>query len=52
MIDVVIILGLMGIVGGAAWYLYRAKKQGQVCIGCPHCKQCSGKCGCHGQSGM
>ncbi|MBE6754124.1 MAG: FeoB-associated Cys-rich membrane protein [Ruminococcaceae bacterium] len=26
-------------------YLVRAKKRGATCIGCPHAKQCSGKCG-------
>lgn len=24
-------------------YLYRAKKNGQACIGCPHSKQCTSK---------
>lgn len=24
-------------------YLYRAKKNGQICIGCPHSKQCAEK---------
>ncbi|MBQ9994313.1 MAG: FeoB-associated Cys-rich membrane protein [Clostridia bacterium] len=33
------------IVGGIVYYLYRAKKRGQTCIGCPYAKQCSGKCG-------
>ncbi len=26
-------------------YLVREKKTGVKCIGCPYCKQCSGKCG-------
>ena len=25
-------------------YLYKAKKRGQTCIGCPYAKQCGGKC--------
>lgn len=40
------------LVGLAAGYVYRAKKQGQKCIGCPYTKNCgknkSGSCsGCH-----
>lgn len=41
----IIVLILAGIVGGIVWYLYRAKKRGQGCIGCPYAKGCSGKCG-------
>lgn len=43
--NIIIVLILVGIAGGIVWYLYRAKKRGQTCIGCPYCKQCSGKCG-------
>lgn len=55
-----IILGVIAlIVGGAALYIYRAKKSGQKCIGCPDSKSCSsknggcsGKCsGCGGACG-
>lgn len=30
-------------------YLYKAKKRGDTCIGCPHGKQCAGngKCTCN-----
>ena len=42
MIDYVIILAVMLIVGGAGYYVYRAKKRGQKCIGCPY----AGKEGC------
>ena len=45
--DIIIVLVLLGIVGGVGYYLYRAKKRGQTCIGCPYAKQCGGKCG-HG----
>ena len=38
---VVLILGL------AAFYVYKAKKSGKKCIGCPDSGTCSGKCdGC------
>ena len=33
------------IVGGIILYLYKAKKRGETCIGCPYAKQCAGKCG-------
>ncbi len=45
--DVIIIVLLLIIVIAIIWYLYRAKKRGETCIGCPYAKQCSGKCsGC------
>ncbi len=44
MADFIIILILSCIVGGIIFYLYRAKKRGETCIGCPYAKQCGG-CG-------
>ena len=41
-----IIIAVLLIVGGAGVYIYKAKKQGQTCVGCPHAKPCGGKCGC------
>ena len=47
MTDLIVILALLLIVGGAGVCVYRAKKAGQKCIGCPHAKGCSGNCsGC------
>ena len=43
--NLIIVLILVGIAVGIVWYLYRAKKRGQACIGCPYAKGCSGKCG-------
>lgn len=31
---VVVIIGLIG------FYIYRTKKRGQKCIGCPYCNEC------------
>lgn len=31
----------MLIIGGAGGYLYRAKKRGEHCVGCPYQKSCS-----------
>ena len=40
-----LLLGLiLVIVGLAAFYIIRAKKKGQKCIGCPHGKNCDGHC--------
>lgn len=40
------------IIGLAALYVYKAKKSGKKCIGCPDsgsCQDCSGGVGCHCQ---
>ena len=43
----VVVLGL--ILGGAAGYVYKAKKKGIKCIGCPDGAKCGGQCsGCQG----
>lgn len=44
-IDILVIAALALIVGAAAFYVIRAKRRGQKCIGCPYCDACSGK-GC------
>lgn len=40
----IIILILLCIVGCIVFYLYKAKKRGETCIGCPYAKQCGGHC--------
>ncbi len=40
----IIIAVLVCIVGGAVYYIYREKKRGAACVGCPYAKQCGGKC--------
>ncbi|MBE6855812.1 MAG: FeoB-associated Cys-rich membrane protein [Ruminococcus sp.] len=45
--NVIIIAVVIIIVGLASLYIYKAKKSGQKCIGCPYSKSCSsGKCNC------
>ncbi len=44
MIDYIIIAVVVLIVGGIAYYLYRSKKHGNACVGCPYSKQCGGNC--------
>lgn len=41
--NAIIVAVLILIVGAAAWYVVRAKKNGAKCIGCPHSSCC---CGC------
>ncbi len=43
--NIIIIAIVLCIVVGIVIYLYKAKKRGQTCIGCPYAKQCGGKCG-------
>ena len=52
--NIILIVVILAILVGASWYIYKAKKSGQKCIGCPdsktcpHCKDgCSGCSGCH-----
>ena len=39
---VILVVGFL--VGGAAGYIYKEKKKGARCIGCPHSGVCSGHC--------
>lgn len=44
--DLIIIAIILLLAGAVAWYLYRAKKKGQKCIGCPYGSSCCQKhCG-------
>ena len=51
MTDIIIILVVLAIVGGAGFYVYRAKKRGPKCSGCPYAGKdgCSGSCGSCGK---
>jgi len=52
--NVIVILILAAIAAGIIWYLIRAKKRGEKCVGCPYAKQCSSKCsgGCSGKQDL
>ena len=41
MANIVVILILLAIIGGATFYIVKAKKSGAKCIGCPSTKTCS-----------
>ncbi len=42
--NIIIILIVLLIVGLAILYIYRSKKNGRKCIGCPDSKNCNGNC--------
>lgn len=44
--NIIIGVVLVVIIGAAAWYIYKAKKSGKKCIGCPDGGSCSAKGGC------
>ena len=46
--NVIVIFILAAIAAAVIWYLVRAKKRGDTCVGCPYAKQCGGKCSCSG----
>ena len=47
MTDILILLVVAAVVALAGWYVYKAKKNGQKCVGCPHSKTCGSKnCSC------
>ena len=45
MIDYILITILIIIIASAAFYIYKAKKSGKKCIGCPDGCSCSSKKG-------
>ena len=50
-IDIVVIVVIAAIIGCAAFYIYKAKRSGQKCIGCPYSSECHGG-SCHCGSSM
>ncbi|MBP3437707.1 MAG: FeoB-associated Cys-rich membrane protein [Clostridia bacterium] len=48
--NIIVAIVLVAMVGAIVWYLYKAKKSGKKCIGCPYGASCSksgGGCDCH-----
>ena len=43
-VDYVAIAAIVLIVGAAAFYIIRAKKRGEKCVGCPYARECGGNC--------
>ena len=44
-VDILIVAVILLIAGLAGWYIYKAKKSGKKCIGCPESGNCAGGCG-------
>lgn len=44
--NIIIIAIIVLVLGFAAFYVYKAKKSGKKCIGCPDSGSCSGNCSC------
>lgn len=42
--NLIAVIILVLLLGGAVYYLIRAKKRGVKCVGCPACGGCGGKC--------
>ncbi len=47
---VIVVLILTAIIGLAAFYIYKAKKNGKKCIGCPYSGTCSSGGCCSGNT--
>lgn len=43
-VDYIAIAVIVLIVGAAVFYIVRAKKRGEKCVGCPYAKQCGSSC--------
>lgn len=49
MVNVIAVLVLLAVLAAAGGYVYKAKKSGQKCVGCPYAKQYAARqngCGC------
>ena len=46
-VDIVILLIVAAVLGLSVWFIYKSKKAGKKCIGCPHSDTCTGGCGCN-----
>lgn len=46
-VDYIVIVVILTVLGIAGWSIYKSKKNGKKCIGCPDsCACASGNCGC------
>lgn len=43
-VDYIAIAAIILIVGASVFYIIRAKRRGEKCVGCPCAKQCGGNC--------
>ena len=45
----IIIAVIVVIIGLALFYIYKSKKNGKKCIGCPYSDSCGKNCSCNNQ---
>ena len=43
-VDYIAIAAIVLTLSASVFYIVRAKKRGEKCVGCPYAKQCGGKC--------
>ena len=43
-VDYIAIAVILLVMGAAVFYIIRAKRRGEKCVGCPYAKQCGGAC--------
>ena len=55
-LEIIAIIAIVLIIGLASFYVIKAKKKGQKCIGCPYAKICKSQkeksnscCNCHNE---
>ncbi len=48
MANLIVALAVAGAVGAACRHIYKEKKRGTACIGCPMAESCGKACGCDG----
>ena len=51
LVNVFLVIIIVIIVGVASLYIYKSKKAGVACIGCPYAKECASKKKCNSQNG-
>ena len=44
-VDYIAIAAIVLTLSAAVFYIIRAKKRGEKCVGCPYARECGGKCG-------
>ena len=50
LVDIILVIVLVALVGLACLYIYKSKKAGAICIGCPYTKECAKKGNCLSKS--
>ena len=43
-VDILLLAAILGVVAACIFFIYRSKKKGKKCIGCPHGDSCQGNC--------